>query len=160
MAADSRHCPYRSYPQRRGGHEPIKQRPITIFSLLYRLYTALRYEDTEEWQESWAPAEVYGARKGVDALDATWEVALEVEEAYLDVQDLVAALLDNSKYFDDFRRHVMFPLLLALGAPPGLIKMMKSFYDQAVRFFRIGLHSGEMFHPDNGIGQGDALSMR
>ncbi len=139
------------------GHEPIQQRPITLFSVVYRLYTSLRFEDTEEWQDSWAPPEVYGARKGIDALDATWEVALEVEEAYLELKEMVAALLDNSKFFDDFRRHVMFPLLLALGAPPGLVNMMKSFYEQARRFFRIGLHCGDMFHPENGLGQGDAL---
>ncbi len=47
-----------------------------------------------------------------------------------------------------------------MGAPTGLVKMMKAFYDQAVRFFRIGLHCGTAFHPGNGIGQGDALSMR
>ncbi len=135
------------------GYEPIKQRPITLFSVIYRLYTSLRYDDTEDWQQSWIPPEVYGARKGVDALDATWELALEVEEAYLALRDLIAALLDNSIFFDFFKRNVIFPLLLALGAPPGLIKVISAFYDQAVRFIRIGQHCGDTFHPENGLGQ-------
>ncbi len=100
------------------GHEPIKQRPITLFSLLYRLYTSLRYEDTEDWQEKWAPLEVYGAREGVDALDATWEVALEVEEAYLGEEDIVAALLDNSKYFDFFPEERSFSPPPCAGRAP------------------------------------------
>ncbi len=82
------------------GMEPINQRPITVFSVLYRLYSAHRFEDTEPWQESWLPEEVCGARAGREALDATWEMALEIEEAYLDLQCLLAALLDNSKFFD------------------------------------------------------------
>ncbi len=142
------------------GPAPEKQRPITLFSILYRLYSSIRYEDTEEWQESWAPPEVYGGRKGMDALDATWEVALEVEEAFLQLRSLVAAMLDNSKFFDFFIRHIMWPLLLRMGAPPGLVRMMIAFYEQAIRFIRIGTHCGGLFHPENGLGQGDPLTMR
>ncbi len=101
------------------GLEPINQRPITVFSVVYRLYTAIRYEDTESWQESWMPDEVYGARIGREALDATWELALGIEESYLEQRQLIAALLDNSKYFDFFIRHVVWPTLVHLGAPLG-----------------------------------------
>ncbi len=63
------------------GADPIKQRPITVFAVVYRLYAGVRYDDTDEWQESWMPKGVYGARRGVEALDATWDMALDIEES-------------------------------------------------------------------------------
>ncbi len=51
-------------------------------------------------------------------------------------------------------------MLRQMGAPPGLINVMEAFYDQALRLFRVGAHAGDRFHPDNGLGQGCALSMR
>ncbi len=124
------------------------------------MYAGVRYDDTDEWQESWMPKEVYGARRGVEALDATWDMALDIEESYLRTRELVAALLDNCKCFDFFLRHIMWPTLVHLGAPLRLIQTVMRFYDGAIRFFKIGQHCGKTFHPSNGLGQGCPLSMR
>ena len=88
------------------GPDPIKQRPVTVFSYLYREYAGLRYEDTQRWQDSWAPTEMYGATPKRDATDASWMMALEMEEATAMGEELYAVLLDNSKYFGFFKRHI------------------------------------------------------
>ena len=60
------------------GPDPIRQRPITDFSYLYREDAGLRYEDAQKWQDSLAPPEMYGATPKKDATDASWMMALEM----------------------------------------------------------------------------------
>ena len=99
----------------------MKQRPITVFPFIYRACASIRYKDTQAWQDSWAP-QIFGAVPNRDAIDASWMLALDVEKAVLSSQDLYVALLDNSKYFDYFKRHVLWPLLLYMGAPRKLMR--------------------------------------
>ena len=73
---------------------------------------------------------MYGATPNKDATDASWMVALEVEEATATGQELYAVLLDNSKYFDFFKRHVLWPMLLYMRAPTKLIRAIAAFYEQ------------------------------
>ena len=87
-------------------------------------------------------------------------MALDVEKAVLSSEDLYVALLDNSKYFDYFKRHVLWPLLLYMGAPRKLIRAVAAYYDQGIRVMKVAGHYGEPFFAANGIGQGDPLSMR
>ena len=87
-------------------------------------------------------------------------LALDVEKAVLKSEDLYVALLDNSKYFDDFKRHILWPLLLHMGAPRRIIRAIAAFYEQGVRVMKVAQHYGRPFYAANGIGQGDPLSMR
>ncbi len=66
-----------------------------MFSYLYREYAGLRYEDTQKWQDAWAPTEMYGATAKRDATDARWMMALEMEEATAMGGELYSVLLDN-----------------------------------------------------------------
>ena len=87
-------------------------------------------------------------------------LALDVEKAVLGSEDLYVALLDNSTYFDYFKRHILWPLLLHMGAPRKVTRSITSFYEQGVKAVRIAQHYGIPFYAANGIGQGDPLSMR
>ena len=42
----------------------LKQRPVTVFAVLYRLYGSLRYKDLEAWQDTWLSPELRGGRTG------------------------------------------------------------------------------------------------
>ena len=130
-----------------------------VFPFIYRAYASSRYEDTQAWQDSWATPEVIGAVPNRDAADASWVLALDVEKAVLKSEDLYVALLDNSKYFDYFKRHIR-PLLLHMGAPRRIIRAIAAFYEQGVRVIKVAQHYGRPFYAANGIGQGDPLSMR
>ena len=103
---------------------------------------------------------MYGATPNRDATDAAWMMALDIEEAMAQRQELYATLLDNSKYFDYFKRHILWPMLVYMRAPVALIRTIAAFYAQGRRYMKIAGHYGEQFHPGNGIGQGDPLSMR
>ena len=87
-------------------------------------------------------------------------MAPDIEEATAQRQELYATLLDNSKYFDYFKRHILWPMLVYMRAPVRLIKTIAAFYAQGRRYLKIAGHYGEQFHAGNGIGQGDPLSMR
>ena len=57
-------------------------------------------------------------------------MALEIEEATATGQELYAVLLDSSKYFDYFKRHVLWPMLLYMRAPFKLIRTATAFFEQ------------------------------
>ena len=95
-----------------------------------------------------------------DVVDASWMLALDVEKAVLSSEDLCVALLDITKYFDDFKRHVLWPHLFYMCAPRKLMRAVAAYYDQGIRVMKVAGHYGEPFFAANGIGQGDPLSMR
>ena len=98
--------------------------------------------------------------KAREVYDDTIDLALDLEQALVCNAPLNICLLDNSKYFDNFAWQTLFPLALKLGAPKELVRIAKSFYQQAVGRFRIADSYGPPFAPTNGVGQGCALSLR
>ena len=142
------------------GNKPIQQRPVTLYSVVYRAYAGARYEQTQQWQNAWEAEGIYGGMKGREAYDDTLDLALELEQALIWGTELNICLLDNSKFFDNFAWKTISPLAEKLGAPRGLVRMARTFYSQAKRRFRIADSYGPVFTPTNGIGQGCALSLR
>ena len=53
--------------------------------------------------------------KGREAYDDTVELALDLEKAVVEEEELSIFLLDNSKFFDNFAWQTLFPLALRLG---------------------------------------------
>eukprot|EP00973_Karenia_brevis_P059281 8252884-Karenia_brevis.AAC.1 len=46
------------------GQAPSAMRPITVMSVIYRLWALRRLQDMKSWQEAWAPASMHGFRPG------------------------------------------------------------------------------------------------
>ena len=74
------------------GPDVIKQRPITVFPMIYRAYASIRYKDTQAWQDSWAPQEIFGAVPNRDAVDASWMLALDVDESRAEFRRTICSI--------------------------------------------------------------------
>ena len=96
-------------------------RPLSIFSVLYRLWAGVRYQHLAAWQESWAVASLHGGRANHEATEATWDITADIEEAHLTKTPLLGALFDYSKFFDLIIRDILWPLALAFGCPKEVI---------------------------------------
>eukprot|EP00973_Karenia_brevis_P066850 9293059-Karenia_brevis.AAC.1 len=58
------------------GYVPSAMRPISVMSVIYRLWALRRLQDLKLWQEKWAPAGVHGFRAGHSPDDIFWALAL------------------------------------------------------------------------------------
>ena len=84
------------------GRLPLQQRTLAVFSVFYRAWAGLRYYHLRLWQESWADPAITGGRMRCEALDAAWELGLDLEEAHLSGTDLLVLFLHYSILFDMF----------------------------------------------------------
>ena len=60
---------------------PLKQRPVSVASVLYRDYANIRYQHLCPWMESWIHPNFPGGVPGGDCKDLTLEMGLDLEEA-------------------------------------------------------------------------------
>ena len=62
---------------------PGKQCPISIFGILYRCWSSMRFRHMEAWREQWMPSNMRGARSGGSTHDISFMLSMEVEMAQL-----------------------------------------------------------------------------
>ena len=82
------------------GEEPLKQRPITITSVMYRLWAATRLRKVATWQESWIHERQHGFRNKHGTEDLLWFLCAKMEEALIDDTPIYLASFDYQKCFD------------------------------------------------------------
>ena len=61
------------------GNNHLDLRPITLNSVTCSIWATSRARQTVDWQESFCPDSLYGARKGIATLDAEIPGALQIE---------------------------------------------------------------------------------
>ena len=66
------------------GCQPLDLRPISVMSVIYRLWAVRRLSDLLAWQEGWASKVQHGFRPGHCPADVFWVLALRVERALLE----------------------------------------------------------------------------
>eukprot|EP00971_Amphidinium_carterae_P112402 2226186-Amphidinium_carterae.1 len=59
--------------------EPLQFRPITVLSMLYRLWAKTRLQQCQLWLAAWSTDAVFGCGKGSGADDLALSVALDME---------------------------------------------------------------------------------
>ena len=103
-------------PKGQGG-QPLKMRPITVTSAVYRLWAATRLRDVMAWQEDWINKCQYGFRPGFGTLDAYWEWAAALEVSLLGGEPLSGVSFDFVKCFDRVPHGISLDLAEACGMP-------------------------------------------
>ena len=81
-------------PTTKGTEQILDHRGLAIFSMLWRIESGARYRKLAQWQESWLPEGVHGARSGHECLSSAWPAQARIEKAMLDGKDRAAATLD------------------------------------------------------------------
>ena len=121
------------------GQNHLDLRPITLNSVLYSIWATTRARQTADWQESFCPDSLYGARKGIATLDAEIPGALQIEISRTS-SALIGFAEDRKKCFDMFDARTVVPVLYVLGLPFRLVRAILAYYKTHSRRFK--LHNG------------------
>ena len=141
------------------GNDPLKLRPITVTSALYRLWASIRLADVLRWQEKWIHSSQHGFRPRHSCDDVIMDIALELEQAQLDGVAVHGIALDFAKCFDWVPQNLVLALVEKLGLHPRILRPIEMMYRSLRRRFKYPLGVGQSFEVTNGILQGCPISI-
>ncbi len=136
-----------------GDGGPMDRRPIWLLPMLYRVWAAGRAQLFARWRSSWQ-----GADGGIGAEELAWDLALDLEAAEANSEDIVGAALDWRKAFDHVSLRLLRIVLQRAGVPPWLLEPLMATYS-APRRLRVDGALGEKWTPTSGILPGCALAV-
>ena len=134
-------------------------RPISVMSVIYRLWAAVRLQDVMAWQEAWIHHSQHGARKLHGTADVFWPLALRVEHALLTGKPLYGLSLDYQKCFDSLPQKILLQLSKEMGLHERVLRPLGAMYSSLRRRLLFAGSAGEEFVATNGILQGCPLSL-
>lgn len=138
------------------GHEI---RPITIFSLLYRLWASLICKQTLQQWNNWCPADISGLMPGRGAHLASYDTQAMLEFHRFSHEFPSGLTFDLKKCFNCIRQNIAFLLLVEMKLPPELVQQMQRSIEHMSRYWQI---SNEHFGPHHatwGFAEGDPFSV-
>ena len=136
----------------------LKQRPVTVASVLYRAYSSIRYRDLCPWMQHWIHPNFRGGVPEGECKDLTLDMGLDIEAAAVDGEALWGLDEDIKKYYDMLVREIIFAAARELGAPQGFLDSQARFYTGLLRAFKYERHIGNFFSTQTSVLQGCALS--
>ena len=139
---------------------PDNVTPITVLSAVYRLWAKFRFEAALEWQEKWAPPELWGCRSKRGAEAMVYAMALHLETAADSKNNFVGGITyDFKKCFDLIPPQFLFEALQARGMSQRIIGPLRHVYANIHRVFKLRGECGNFWSSSNGLVQGCPLSM-
>ena len=139
---------------------PSNLRPLSILSVIYRLWASVRLKELMIWQESWAHPSQTGFRSSLECSDSLYPLALDVERALLEGRELAGCFLDFEKAFDLLPLHeILLPLATRLGLPGPFVLCLSNLYSRLTRVFKHAKGFGSAITSDRGIVQGCPISV-
>ena len=128
---------YTALVPKEGPPGPLNTRPLTVLSMVYRLWAGVRLADAIAWQESWAHPAAFGFRPARSALDGAAVTRVLLELCRLRAWAVAGMSIDYVKYFDLIPHAVVLALALELGMDPGTCRALVAMYKQLRRAFKI-----------------------
>ena len=95
----------------------LERRPLTVLSVLYRVWASRMAAFAGTWMSARMPPEVYGARKGSSACDAGWRYTLLVDHARCSGVPLHCLAMDQKQRVDRLDLSQLEKLATAVGMP-------------------------------------------
>ena len=108
----------------------LETRGIRIYTVIYRSWGGIYYDELQPWQEAWADPGLHGANRTHEALEPYIEIGLEVSFALSDQLGLSAASLDGIKHFDYFIFELTAAVLTRAGLPGWLVTLLLNLWTQ------------------------------
>ena len=150
---------YTSLIPKPGEEGPLGTRPLTVLSMVYRLWAGTRLWEVMRWQESWVHPRAFGFRLARGAVDAATVTQALLELARLKGWRLEGLSLDYVKCFDLIPQAVVLRIARELGMDDGVLRALAAMYRQLRRAFRLAGALGAWWQATNGILQGCPLSV-
>ena len=142
-----------------GPPSPLNLRPLTILSVIYRIWAGIRASQLRQWQESWIHPSLHGGRAGHETLDGVFETDLHIELAQEAGTNLYLLLLDYRKFFDFIIQEIIWGLASWWGMPEGIVRLLRAFYQKLLSVFKFQGHFGNPWQRTNSLAQGCSFSM-
>ena len=144
-------------------HETASQvheyRPITIYSMAYRVWSSCRSREVLQHMSQYAPAGVKGNRAHVSSVEMWWKLQQTVEYHLFQDEPLTGAILDVIKAFNHLPRPPIFRAASHLGIPGQLLQAWWGFLCTMERHFIVRqIHSAGIIS-DTGLAEGCGLSV-
>ena len=133
-------------------------RPITLFSLWYRIWSSLRTRSLLDQLETCAPDSAFGYLRHRSCNGITYTIQAMVELATSQKASLSGVLVDITRCFNHLPR---FPLLYTaahVGVPTPVITAWKSFLRMMTRAFCVRNSPSDTIISNSGVPEGDGLS--
>ena len=145
-------------PKVAGTDQPAKHRPITVQSILVRIFhrvLAGRLEracPVDERQKGFRPGD--GLAQNLKILESILQEAQDVRKP----RNLFLCFLDVKKAFDSVSHASLILACRRAGVPEPLVSYIESIYREAKIALRVGGQLGEIIRVLQGVKQGDPLS--
>ena len=110
---------YTSLIPKPGEEGPLGTRPLTVLSMVYRLWAGARLWEVMWWQEAWVQPRAYGFRLARGAVDAATVTQVLLELARLKGWRLEGLSLDYVKCFDLIPQAVVLRIARELALTKG-----------------------------------------
>ena len=101
--------------------ETGQYRPITVFSLLYRIFSSLHARHLLTWADSWCHPDIFGNRQNHRTVDLWRTLADHIQHAQDTGSSLSGLTADVEKAFNCLPRWVILSAATAVGTPAQLL---------------------------------------
>lgn len=143
----------------RGATKVSQFRPITIFSLTYRVWSSVRSKQLLRHLRQIAPETCMGNLPQKSASHVWAGVQKTIELAQHHMGDMSGAVIDLVKAFNLLPRLPVLEVITHLGAPVPVVKAWSSSIMQMERRFRLRNCVGPPVKSTTGFAEGDGLSV-
>ena len=134
-------------------------RPVTIYPILYRVWSTARAQDLMNTLKHVFPQSILGGIPGRQSKEIWFEVSQMIESAHIQSQSMQGLVLDIKRAFNCLPRYPLWHLLNVLGLPSNLLRAWASFTASQCRMFKVRSSVSEPVQSCVGYPEGCALSI-
>ena len=114
-------------PKGEGAH-PLKLRPLSVLSLIYRAWGGIRVAEAMPRQEQWIHLQAYAYRRHQSSTDAALLIGTMLEHARIMSKSIAGAATDYAKCFDLILQQISLEVAKKKGMYQGIIIAMAGMY--------------------------------
>ena len=148
-----------SLDKNKGQTDVDAYRPITVFPMLYRIWSSIRSGQSLRCISRVLPQSVYGGIPGKQAREVWYTMSQLIELAHADQQPLFGIVMDIRRAFNALPREPIWMLLKQLSYPDALLKTWAAFVSKQVRRFKVRNSIGEAVSSCTGLPEGCGMSV-
>lgn len=134
-------------------------RPITIFSLIYRVWSSIRARSCLQHLAKLAPARCFGNLPHKAAMQVWLQIQSLIETAQADGSKASGCMVDVIKCFNHLPRIPIFEICAHLGVPSKILRGWSNALCRMERRFSIRGSTGPALRSTTGCAEGCALSV-
>ena len=134
-------------------------RPITVFPLVYRVYSSLRSRQALAFLAGNVPITLAGGMPGRSSVSVWWHIQLEIEHALTNGTPLAGACFDLSKAFNTLPRVPVYAIAIKSGIHKDLVRAWSGAVASVQRRFRVRGSVGPPLVACCGFAEGCGLSV-